>query len=149
MEFTQTMEHVIKELAVIRKVYAKAFSESFVHESFSPNEVNILIFLARNPSLNTGRDLSICLDVSKGLICRSVDALIKKEMITARDDPDDRRIQRLVLTKKADPVIQEIFKVNQEISKDIFQGIPEEEIVQMEKTLRKIIQKFHERLEII
>lgn len=70
-------------------------------------------------------------------------------MITARDDPDDRRIQRLVLTKKADPVIQEIFKVNQEISKDIFQGIPEEEIVQMEKTLRKIIQKFHERLEII
>ena len=142
MEFTQTMEHVIKELAVIRKVYAKAFSESFVQESFSPNEVNILIFLARNPSLNTGRDLSICLDVSKGLICRSVDALIKKEMITARDDPDDRRIQRLVLTKKADPVIQEIFKV-------IFQGIPEEEIVQMEKTLRKIIQKFHERLEII
>lgn len=111
--------------------------------------MNILIFLARNPSLNTGRDLSICLDVSKGLICRSVDALIKKEMITARDDPDDRRIQRLVLTKKADPVIQEIFKVNQEISKDIFQGIPEEEIVQMEKTLRKIIQKFHERLEII
>ena len=102
MEFTQTMEHVIKELAVIRKVYAKAFSESFVQESFSPNEVNILIFLARNPSLNTGRDLSICLDVSKGLICRSVDALIKKEMITARDDPDDRRIQRLVLTKKAD-----------------------------------------------
>lgn len=111
--------------------------------------MNILIFLARNPSLNTGRDLSICLDVSKGLVCRSVDALIKKEMITARDDPDDRRIQRLVLTKKADPVIQEIFKVNQEISKDIFQGIPEEEIVQMEKTLRKIIQKFHERLEII
>ena len=54
-----------------------------------------------------------------------------------------------MLTKKADPVIQEIFKVNQEISKDIFQGIPEEEIVQMEKTLRKIIQKFHERLEII
>lgn len=99
--------------------------------------------------MNTGRDLSICLDVSKGLICRSVDALIKKEMITARDDPDDRRIQRLVLTKKADPVIQEIFKVNQEISRDIFQGIPEEEIVQMEKTLRKIIQKFHERLEII
>ena len=149
MEFTQTMEHVIKELAVIRKVYAKAISESFVQESFSPNEVNILIFLARNPSLNTGRDLSICLDVSKGLVCRSVDALIKKEMITARDDPDDRRIQRLVLTKKADPVIQEIFKVNQEISRDIFQGIPEEEIVQMEKTLRKIIQKFHERLEII
>lgn len=111
--------------------------------------MNILIFLARNPSLNTGRDLSICLDVSKGLVCRSVDALIKKEMITARDDPDDRRIQRLVLTKKADPVIQEIFKVNQEISRDIFQGIPEEEIVQMEKTLRKIIQKFHERLEII
>ena len=100
-----------------------SISESFVQESFSPNEVNILIFLARNPSLNTGRDLSICLDVSKGLVCRSVDALIKKEMITARDDPDDRRIQRLVLTKKADPVIQEIFKVNQEISKDIFQGI--------------------------
>lgn len=148
MEFTQTMENVIKELAMIRKVYAKAFAESFVQENFSPNEVNILIFLARNPSLNTGRDLSVYLDVSKGLVCRSVDALIKKGLMTAEDDQKDRRIQRLVLTEKADPVIQEIFKVNQEISRDIFQEIPEEEIQQMETTLRKILQKFHERLEI-
>ena len=58
------------------------------------------------------------------------------------------RLQRLVLTEKAEPVIQEIFKVNQEISRDIFQDIPEEEVQQMERTLRKILQKFHERLEI-
>lgn len=148
MEFTQTMEHVIKEFAVIRKVYAKAFSESFAQERFSPNEVNTLIFLAKNPSLNTGRDLSVYLDVSKGLVCRSVDALMKKGLIMAADDENDRRVQRLVLTEKAAPVIEEIFKVNQEISRDIFQDIPEEEVQQMERTLEKIIQKFHERLEV-
>ena len=148
MEFTQTMQNVIKEFAMIRKVYARAFAESFVQENFSPNEVNTLIFLARNPSLNTSRDLSVYLDVSQGLVCRSVDALIKKGFITAGDDKNDRRVQRLVLTEKAEPVIQEIFKVNQEISRDIFQDIPEEEVQQMERTLRKILQKFHERLEI-
>ena len=149
MEFARTMEQVIKEFAAIRKVYAKAFTESFLQENFSPNEVDILIFLARNPSLNTGKDLSVCLDVSKGLICRSVDSLIKKGLLSAGDDETDRRIQRLVLTEKADPVVQEIFQVNQEIFQDILRDIPEEEIRQMEATLKKIIEKFHERLEII
>ena len=49
--------------------------------TYSPNEISILLFLANNPSIDTNSQLCTCLGVSKALVCRSVDALLGKEMI--------------------------------------------------------------------
>ena len=90
----RSVETMLKEFSVIRKVYAKTFTQLFGNEDLSPNEINILLFLSNNPSIDTSKQLVYFLDVSKGLICRSIDSLVKKGYVISEPDIKDRRIQR-------------------------------------------------------
>lgn len=146
MDFEMTtVEAVLKQFAMMRRVYAKAFTERFVEDKFSPNEVDILIFLSRNPSINTSKQMCMYMDVSKALICRSIDSLVQKKLVVQKNDPEDRRVLHIELTKAARPVIDKVGSIRAEIEADILSGISEEEIAGMQSTLQKIIQRFKER----
>ena len=84
-----TVESMISLFMKIRKVYADEFGKMLGREAYSPNEISILLFLANNPSIDTNGQLCTCLGVSKALVCRSVDALLRKGMIiTVLDEHD-------------------------------------------------------------
>ena len=145
MDFqSTTVEHVLKQFAMIRRVYAKAFVERFSEEKLSPNEINILIFLSRNPSINTSKELSIYMDVSKALICRSIDALVQKQLVVQKHDRKDRRMFRIELTDAAQPVIERLGIIREEIEAELLKDISREDVEQMQITLQKIIEKFKE-----
>lgn len=146
MEAFINLETMLKNFAMIRKVYAKEFARMLGEENLSPNEINILMVLSNNPSINTSKGLVFCLDVSKGLVCRSIDTLVKRQLLVTRQDERDGRIQRLELSETAAPVIAKIRQVRSEIDAMIFADISEEEILQMEHTLEKILSRFSERL---
>ena len=143
----RSVEDMLKEFSVIRKVYAKIFTQLFDNKELSPNEIDILLFLSNNPSIDTSKQLVYFLDVSKGLICRSIDSLVKKGFVTSSPDEKDRRIQRLKLTKNADTVIRQLSHVNDYIDSVILDGISREEIEQTKNTLDKIIDRFNLILE--
>ena len=143
----KSVEDMLKEFSVIRKVYAKIFTQLFNSEDLSPNEIDILLFLSNNPSIDTSKQLVYFLDVSKGLICRSIDSLVKKGFVTSSPDEKDRRIQRLKLTKNADSVIRQLSQVSEYIDSVILEGISKEEIEQTKNTLEKIIDRFNVILE--
>ena len=143
----KSVEDMLKEFSVIRKVYAKIFTQLFDSENLSPNEIDILLFLSNNPSIDTSKQLVYFLDVSKGLICRSIDSLVKKGFVTSSPDEKDRRIQRLKLTKNADSVIRQLSQVSEYIDSVILEGISKEEIEQTKNTLEKIIDRFNVILE--
>ena len=82
----------------IRKYYARVLNERLKDLKLSPNEMNILILLSNNPSITTSTQLNVFLGVSKGLISRSVESLVKKELIRIESDVTDRRIQHIYLT---------------------------------------------------
>lgn len=146
MYFVKNLETVLKDLATVRKAYSKVFTEMFNDNTYSPNEISILIFLYNNPLKNTNKDLYIYLDVSKSLICRSIDNLQKKELIDIKKDELDKRIQRISLTKKSDLIIEKISSVQKEITSSILTNISFEEIHQAQSTIRKILDCFNERL---
>lgn len=137
-----TVENMLNFYSQIRKVYINEFTRRFQEKTFSPNELDILVFLSNNPSINTASQLCTCLNVSKALICRSVDNLSSKELLICRPDENDRRIQHLLLTPKASPIIDQIRCVCESMDKELLLGISPEEIAQMEDTMNRILERF-------
>ena len=128
-----------------QEVYADEFGRMLGNETYSPNEISILLFLANNPSIDTNSQLCTCLGVSKALVCRSVDALLGKEMIISVADDHDKRVQHLKLTEHALPVIEQLGGIKRKIDQEILEGIPEEDIANMANTMEKIFARFEER----
>ena len=140
------MKHNIESLlslfTKIRRFYANELQNKLMEANLSPNEISILILLFNNPSISTSSQLVCFLNVSKGLVSRSVDDLIKKELIQCQIDQEDKRIQRLTLTKKALPLISKIEMETRKINERVLKDISEAEINQMENTIKKIIDRF-------
>lgn len=90
--------------------------------------MNVLIFLSNNPSINTAKELTVTLGVSKGLVCRSVDALVRRGYLTSEEDAKDHRILHLRLTQKAAPVIGQMRVSMDHFSQTVTRGISEEEL---------------------
>lgn len=132
------VENMLKQFASIRKAYGKYLYATMKNHNFSPSEIDVLIFLSNNPSINTSKELVVCLAVSKSLIARSVDALMQKGMIEMQGDEDDHRIQHLKITKTAIPYIEEIKKYRESFTKEALVGIDEQELQGIETTIRKI-----------
>ena len=140
-----SVENMLELYAQVRKVYIEEFNREFQDDNFSPNEMNIMIFLYNNPSIDTSSQLCVTLGVSKGLVSRSIDSLIKKGYITSYSDKKDKRIQHLQLTSQVEPVIKKIKKIKYNLNQDILDGISKEDIETMQRTLNLIKQRFIQR----
>ncbi|MDD2875772.1 MAG: MarR family transcriptional regulator [Acidiphilium sp.] len=67
----------------------------------------MMIKLARNPGLSQ-KDLSEILEVEPMTVARLTDRLEARGLVERRADPRDRRIWRLHLTPRADPLLRDI-----------------------------------------
>lgn len=71
----------------------------------APNAVDILLFLANNPGLDTARDICTYRRLKPGIVSFHVDKLVREGYLLRARDPGDRRRCRLVCTDKAAPII--------------------------------------------
>ena len=101
----RTVEAMLGYFNQIRQVYANELNKKVAQEKFSPNEMSVLILLSNNKTINTASQLKVILGVSKGLVSRSVEALAEKGLVDCRQDERDRRIQRIYLTERAQPLV--------------------------------------------
>lgn len=126
----------------VRRYYANKLQSKFSNDGLSMNEISILILLSNNKTINTSRELTYLSGVSKGLVSRSVDGLLKKGLIICIADKNDKRVQRIELTEKSQELIERIKIETAKINEQILCDISQDEIIQMENTISKIISKF-------
>ena len=138
METMTSMEGILKQFAMIRKAYGKCLCQIFQEENFSPSEIDALIFLSNNPSINTSKELCFYLGISKSLVCRSVEALLKRGLLEIMEDEKDRRIQRLHLTISADRFVLKIKEQQTLFSKTILQDIDREKLETVYEVMQQI-----------
>lgn len=141
----RTVEAMLGYFNQIRQVYANELNKKVAQEKFSPNEMSVLILLSNNKTINTASQLKVILGVSKGLVSRSVEALAEKGLVDCRQDERDRRIQRIYLTEKAQPLVVRMKSEIEKINEAFLDGISQEEIDQMEETMTKILDRFTEK----
>lgn len=141
----RTVEAMLGYFNQIRQVYANELNKKVAQEKFSPNEMSVLILLSNNKTINTASQLKVILGVSKGLVSRSVEALAEKGLVDCRQDERDRRIQRIYLTERAQPLVVRMKSDIEKINEAFLDGISQEEIDQMEETMTKILDRFTEK----
>lgn len=141
----KNVENLLSSFAKIRRFYANELQNKLEKENLTPNEISILILLSNNPSVTTSSQLVYFLQVSKGLVSRSIDSLVKKGLIQCVQDDKDRRVQRIVLTPASKTITIKITNEVRKINDRILKGISEEEIIQMESTISKIIERFESK----
>lgn len=89
----------------ILDAYAVVMQPLSAELGMAQNAVDILLFLANNPGLDTARDICTYRKLKPGIVSFHVDNLVREGYLLRARDPGDRRRCRLVYTDKAAPVI--------------------------------------------
>lgn len=132
-------ESLFIALSKFIKVYRKITFKSVEGYGLTPSEIDILMFLFNNAPLDTAKDISKYKGISKALVCRSVDSLSKRGLITTVVDKEDRRIIHLALNDNASEIVDKL-----KMSKDIFSnkivvGIKEEDMKVFTKVINSML----------
>lgn len=106
----------------------KVIGEVSRDHGINATEMEILLFLSGNPSLDTAKDIVESRLMTKSSVSRAVDSLVRQGYLHTREDASDRRITHLILEKKAGPVIGLGVQAQQEMLSFLCQGIPEQEL---------------------
>ena len=85
--------------------YAAAMRPLAQETGLPQGAVDILLFLANNPGLDTARDICACRGLKPGIVSLNVENLTAGGYITRQSVPGDRRKCRLVCTPTAEPIV--------------------------------------------
>ena len=90
-------------------------------------EIGILLFLHNNPSYNTARDIAEVRGFAKSNVSTALDALQRKQYLTAEPDSANRKIRRIRLLAAAAPCVEELARCQQEGFARVLAGFTQEE----------------------
>ena len=87
---------------------------------------DILMFLANNPEFTTARDIVEIRKLKANLVSVNVDRLVREGYLVRQEVAEDRRKTKLLCTSKADEIITQGRKLQQDFVALLFAGIDEE-----------------------
>ena len=96
-----------------------------------------LAYISRHQGINQV-GLSQLLEVQPITVARLVDKLTEMGLVERRQDPTDRRAQRLYLTEKAMPSIDQMWETSEELYQIAFRGFTDEEASQLTSALVRV-----------
>lgn len=111
---------------------------------------DILMFLANNPDYKTASDIVEVRKIKANLVSVNVEKLVRDGYLERKAVEGDRRKVELICTKKAEPVIENEKKLQQDFVEQILSGVDEEKrkkmaeiLNQMEKNLDEMLKGEH------
>ncbi|MGN1276709.1 MAG: MarR family winged helix-turn-helix transcriptional regulator [Floccifex sp.] len=109
------------------------------HEYNMPQTaLDILMFLANHPMYKTAGDIVKMRRIKANLVSVNVDKLVNDGYLVRDVVKGDRRKTKLILTKKADRIIQKGMEIQKDFKKDLFKGINPQEMEIFLKTIRQL-----------
>lgn len=91
-------------------------------------ELDILLFLANNPTLDRAADIVRIRQITKSHVSLSVGNLEQRGLLCRVYDAEDRRTAHLKLTEEALPIVREGGRIQQEFFGRVFAGLSDEEL---------------------
>ncbi len=119
-------EGIFLSLSRIDKLYRRMCARAVADWGFTPNEIVVLMFLANNAPMDTATDIVRYRGISKSLVAKSVDNLMKRGFLLAARDTGDRRIVHLALTKDSGSVVKRLRDCRRELGDALTKGISHE-----------------------
>jgi DNA-binding MarR family transcriptional regulator len=127
-----------------KRLIDSQFDEIKKNHGLKKVEIEVLFFLSKCGNENTPTDITKRLNLNRGHVSQAIDVLLKKKLIAAMADRQDRRCMHYTITANADTVIDEISKAKNRMDEQILKGITEEELAIYKKISEKMIQNIRE-----
>ena len=119
--------------ARVNKVYRKLCYQSVEEYHFTPNEIEVMMFLSNNPGMDSASDIAYYKNISKGLGAKSVESLYNKGFIKTEKDTKDRRLIHLILTEQSADVVKRLQSCKKEFIRQLQEGVTEEDLAAMDR----------------
>ena len=129
-------EYIIKFLFIAKAIKNKNRSVISSYK-LSPNEIDLLVALDMGV-YDTEKEIADNFEISKSLVCRSVDSLSKKGYIDTKKDEKDKRISHLILREEAKPIVDALKENRKKTTEDLLLGIDKEELKIFSKVLNQM-----------
>ena len=108
----------------VARLMRRAFDRRVKHLGLTRSQWFVIAHLYRSDG-QTQRHLADELDMQRAPLSKLLDRLESGGWVERRADPDDRRANRVYITKKIDPLMTEGVTVGEKLTDDIFSGIDE------------------------
>ena len=102
------------------------------------NELDVLLFLANNPSFDRAADIVRIRHMTKSHVSLSITNLEQRGLLTKAYDPDDRRTAHLQLTDAAREITAEGARLQEQFFGCVFSGLSEEEMALWRSILQRV-----------
>lgn len=110
----------------LSQAYSSACKPLCVSLALPQTAFDILLFLANNPRYTTARDITEVRKIKANLVSVNVSRLVEDGYLTRNAVTGDRRKVQLLLTEKAQPVVQQGQALQQRFFTDLFSGMDED-----------------------
>jgi len=133
----ETLKEVAWELGETSRMLRRQFNRHAAVVGATSAQWRAMFRLSREPGMKQV-ELAERLDVEPITAGRIIDRLEEADLVERRRDPVDRRVWRIYLTDKADPMIERLKVVAEEVLAGAFEGIDPQQITAMRGTLQRI-----------
>lgn len=121
------------------KLYEHLCAQAAERYELTQNEIDVLVFLKVNGSINTAKDIAKYRVISKSLVCKSVKELVARGFLQCNVDSSDKRVQHLLITDSAQEAVEELLEAQEKFFGMLYSGVTEEEDRVLTGILNKII----------
>lgn len=122
----------------ITNYYEKLTSSICQKYKLTQLEYDILMFLYNNPKYNTASDIVRIRKSTKSHVSKSLKNLENKKLIFKKQNKENRKYYEIFLLEKANIIIQNGKKIQEQFIEDLFEGISEGDMVIFKKVFDKI-----------
>lgn len=105
------------------QAYANACKPLCQRLNLPQTAFDILLFLGNNPEYTTARDIVVLRHIKANLVSIHVERLVKEGLLLRQTDHDDRRKTILLLTDKAQPIVEQGRQMQEQFFQQLFQGV--------------------------
>ena len=123
---------------MLKRISDLAFGELRRKYGLKQLEVEILIYLSRNPGSSASTFIKE-MGLNKGQVSVAMDSLSSGGFIALEQDNKDHRYSHASITEKALPVLEDAERLKAQYEKMIFSGISPEEASSFWHVLEKIV----------
>ena len=102
------------------------------------NELDVLLFLANNPSFDRAADIVRIRQMTKSHVSLSITNLEQRGLLTRAYDPDDRRTAHLQLTDAAREITEAGACIQEQFFACVFADLSEEELILWRSILERV-----------
>ncbi|MBO5158565.1 MAG: winged helix DNA-binding protein [Lachnospiraceae bacterium] len=130
----------------LKKLLAKKVEPIIQECDLRPVEMDILVLLQREKSIDTAKGIIQKKHLSKAHISKSIENLRSKGFIHLEEDESDHRILHIRLTEKSKNIIEEVSEIYEECKEIMQRGISEEELQIVKKVFKKMNHNINQEL---